>query len=390
LRGGANCKIDNYAADEDDSYSVPKSVEKQNIGKTSVPSHQRQGHNIILQNEMKDTTPKRIYNQYRAYSTISLGLPTSETKEDAKNESRISKVIIDTYKKNLLEVHEGNKDTVESDLLLDEIEIIQKKKKKKKKNPKKKKLVNAKFECFVMSNRFGTQPNVCQTYDPYPLHESTRIHTELISDLPKTNRMILIDNLPIDTTTEEISQLYSRCGPLESIDIFNLRPSLDPGESFSKQQKKITGAKAANDSETRRTPVYGILEFKDDDGYKTATTDMLRIFGMVIRRHAVRSIPACTMKTLHIENIQPEFEAVQLVHMISDLFHPDMYIVISLENPSPYIKPTSCEIRFPSFEVATYALRLLSKVSIGDKKCVLNWMETPKHANDYWTRKISY
>lgn len=34
-------------------------------------------------------------------------------------------------------------------------------------------------------------------------------------------RMVFVNNLPIDITVEEIDQIYSRCGALDSIQLFN-------------------------------------------------------------------------------------------------------------------------------------------------------------------------
>ena len=149
-------------------------------------------------------------------------------------------------------------------------------------------------------------------------------------------RMVFVNNLPIDTTVEEIDQIYSRCGALDSIQLFNLRPDLDPGpltkaQLAERKRNSRLKNKYSNDAtfqqQRPRTPVYGMLTFKDAEGYKTATCPELSIFGCVIRRHPVMSIKPEDVTTLYLENIPQNLYSMDVEYKLARCLHPhEVYV----------------------------------------------------------------
>lgn len=199
--------------------------------------------------------------------------------------------------------------------------------------------------------------------------------------------------MPIDVTHDELRYLYSRCGPIALIDIFNLRPDLDPGELSKGEKNKLmkrdrkSGLKNAGQYRIKRTPIYARIQFKDEDGYKIATIDMLRIFGMVVRRHAVKTIPARNIQCIYIEDIPPGYFAIDLEEKLSKILNPHMYISLKL-GQHVNSQPKSCQIMFPTYEVAHFAFEKLKGIHFGKEKCNIHFMKTPENANEYWTRDL--
>jgi hypothetical protein len=172
-----------------------------------------------------------------------------------------------------------------------------------------------------------------------------------------------------------------------------LRPDLDPGEltlkkiAERKKRRRMSGMKGATQKLKSRTPVYAVIKFEEEEGHKKATIDMLRIFGMVIRRHLVKSIPARNIHTLYIENISSGLHTSDVEQKINELLQPDMYICLTMGQRANS-EVNSVEISFPSFEVAYFAHQKLQSICIEDDKFLINWIRTPHDAMDYWARDI--
>ena len=145
-----------------------------------------------------------------------------------------------------------------------------------------------------------------------------------------------------------------------------------------------------------------MVTFKTIEGCRTASIDQLRIFGMVVRRHPVRTISAHDAITLYLENIPPDLYSIDLEQKLSRALHPDIYVGLDV-GQNDYGKPASCEIRFPSFEAAYHAFVELEKIdmgAIGEEAsreeieeavpCRLHWMKTPEDAVGFWTRQINF
>ena len=249
------------------------------------------------------------------------------------------------------------------------------------------------FDAMLLNDRFSTA--------------STSVTEDVNNDscAAQTDRTVLVDCLPIDVTEAEIRELYSRCGPIESVRLFNLRPDLDPGPpspaQLMKQRKKRrrAGAKQLKRrAERKRSPVYAMVTFESEEGCKMASIDQLRIFGMVIRRYPARSICAQEATTLHLENIPKGLYSLDLEQKLSRALHPDMYIGLDV-GQNDYAKPASCEIRFPNFEAAFRAYTVLegllsilqeNQVTEEGPRCALHWMKTPADSLGYWTRQLSF
>lgn len=245
-------------------------------------------------------------------------------------------------------------------------------------------------------------------FDAMLLNE--RFSTASDNATAETECTVLVDCLPIDVTDAEVKELYSRCGPIKAVRIFNNRPDLDPGPptpaQLIKQRKKRrrAGAKQLKqNAERKRSPVYAMVTFESEEGCKMASIDQLRIFGMVIRRHPARTIRAQDATTLHLENIPEGLYSLDLEQKLSRALHPDMYIGLDV-GQNDYGKPASCEIRFPNFEAAFHAFTILEQINMSAEmpveenegaedevpQCVLHWMKTPADAVGHWTRQLCF
>jgi len=260
------------------------------------------------------------------------------------------------------------------------------------------KAVHLRYECLMLNENFGPYSNAETAYlaDVDDCLDKGSISPDIRTALPDTNKTMFVDNLPIDVTREELEYLYSRCGEIESIEIFNLRPDLDPGELSNKQmmerkkKNRMSGMKGATKIRNHRSPVYATIKFVETKGYESATIDMLRIFGMVIRRHAVKSHPARNIHKIYIEGIPQGRFAMDFEEKLSTLLTPNMYISLML-GQHVNAQAKSCEIAFPTFEVANYAYQQLQNFNTSneDEKCTIHWMKTPDNAMAYWTRDLS-
>jgi hypothetical protein len=311
--------------------------------------------------------------------------------------------------------------------------------------------------------------------DAMYVHEHGNYNTlaASIADSPlllPSQSMVLIDNLPIDITREEVTRLYSRCGDLASVQLYNQRPDLDPGplnktqlELRRKSQSVLAGRRHRRQQMQRqnrhhfkswhrpKTPVYAMLTFEDSVGYNRASDDTLRIFGMMIQKHPARSIRPSELQSLFIEPFvvpyhdknndhgddsnensrltenadreQRKTMIADLVYEVGQLMGPDF--LVSLESGhhihhNSLVSMGSCEIKFPSFEVALDARETLirelgilkgntdntikasnpsptaASAAIGAKDShnvpmwTVNWLRTPRDALEWWTRKRGF
>ena len=227
--------------------------------------------------------------------------------------------------------------------------------------------------------------------------------------VPGSDRMVFVDNLPIDMTETELCALYTGCGPIESIQILNQRPDLDPGpltpaEIIEKKKKIRTNLHSFESKywERPRTPVYAIITFQSESGYKTSLDPNLCLFGMVIRRHAVRSYRASDMNKLFIDNIPLSWSSRDLEHEISQCLEPMVSVYLDLGAHATRFA-TSCEINFPDFEVTFESHRRLvaglnlsnhvAKESQGTEPASpisINFWKNPRHAIRYWNRDLGF
>ena len=204
--------------------------------------------------------------------------------------------------------------------------------------------------------------------------EDNSVDSSVSTESDLEQRLVFVNNLPIDTTEEEIDQIYSRCGALDSIKLFNLRPDLDPGPLTKSQlAERRRNSRMKNKfsnglmslQQRPRTPVYGMLTFKDAEGFKTATGPELSIFGCVIRRHPVMSIKPQDMSTLYLENIPQNLYSMDVEYKLARCLHRhQVYVMLDgmkgvgkdvENNNQDYSEPSSCEIKFEDFHTAMQA-----------------------------------
>lgn len=260
------------------------------------------------------------------------------------------------------------------------------------------------------------------------------LHTTATADEAELEeRIVFINNLPIDTTEEEIDQIYSRCGPLDSIQLFNLRPDLDPGPLTKNQlqerrrknklrNKNLFTPYSKNDNKRPRTPVYGMLRFQTAKGYGVATSPELCIFGCVIRRHPVMSIKHQDLTTMYLEQLPSNLNSMDVEYKLARLLRSHNVhvmldgmqgvgtngsgIIDSVINGDyqEYSKPSSCQVKFEDFHTASQAYQWIkegndvgenegagnSVAVMGSEECQLHWFRTPENSMGYWTRELNF
>jgi RNA recognition motif-containing protein len=211
------------------------------------------------------------------------------------------------------------------------------------------------------------------------------------------NKMVFIDNLPVDITEPELRALYLRLGTIKQVEIFNLRPDLNPGEltkaeEMKRWKRQIKSVRSSTERWQRpKTPVYALIEFADGEGQRKALDDSLRVFGMVIRRHPARSIRTSDMMSLFIEGIPYGHPCVDLEHQLSQTLSPDFFVSLHAGQKNTAIAG-SCEIKFPSFESAYQSYIKLKKLDIvsSERDCRINWVRTRSDAMDWFTKKLGF
>lgn len=218
-------------------------------------------------------------------------------------------------------------------------------------------------------------------FDASALHEGPREETVL------SDTIAFLDNLPIDIDKDLLTELYGRCGDIESIQIFNQRPDLDPGP-LSKAQSAARRKKQLRSASTRkwqrpRSPVYAMIEFTTPEACAMCVDDSLRIFGMLIQRHPVRSMRASDMHRLFIENLEEGTMCADLEFQLRRQLQPDLFVSLEAAQNNRAVVG-SCEIRFPSFESAWNSYPKLLPLGL------VNWMQTPKDAESWWKRKRGF
>jgi len=212
------------------------------------------------------------------------------------------------------------------------------------------------------------------------------------------DRVVFVDNLPIDITVEELDRLYRRFGALASVRIFNQRIDLDPGplnksDKAARLKKQIKATSLENTKWQRPcSPVYAQVTYTDEKGCQEALDDSLRIFGMIIQRHPARSIRSSDMTQLYIEDIPNGYTYVDIEYELSRLLDPDLYILLG-GGQNNRAEVGGCEIRFSSFQWASHAFQKLETLNVvqdEENDCRVNWLKTPDMASKWWTRKIGF
>jgi hypothetical protein len=297
--------------------------------------------------------------------------------------------------------------------------------------------------------------------------QSSRDFSTLMQELEQIKKTtVFVDNLPIDMTAEKLTSIYeSQCrrlldyrakssgaeiGTIDSIladcEVFNRRVDLDPGplslsQRKERKKKRMLGTVAGDDQSgpnqwsRPRTPVYGRIQFSQEShAQQVALDDSLRIFGMIVQRHPIRSHRPSTLCTLYVDErnseqqVEGNVEALNsepndascldralrertttLVsgwdmerHLSSTLNQfdstlLDFNVTLSFgQNPRTIVG--SYEIRFPSFEAAWIAYKILSsppQQQSGSASSIqaggrIQWFRTPRDANLWWSRQYSF
>eukprot|EP00546_Thalassionema_frauenfeldii_P008580 CAMPEP_0178925838 /NCGR_PEP_ID=MMETSP0786-20121207/18159_1 /TAXON_ID=186022 /ORGANISM="Thalassionema frauenfeldii, Strain CCMP 1798" /LENGTH=324 /DNA_ID=CAMNT_0020600813 /DNA_START=1031 /DNA_END=2005 /DNA_ORIENTATION=- len=231
--------------------------------------------------------------------------------------------------------------------------------------------------------------------------------TDTLPSVPHSDRMIFVDNLPIDISEMELFEVYTPCGPIQSISIFNQRQHLDPGKlsvaQLQERRKKMRRNRISQLTnrkrwQRRKTPLYACITFATVEGAQKALMPELQLFGMIFRKHDMRSLKVSALNKLYVENLPKGLHSSELEYQLAkSLKEHDMYLSLRLGQHKK-TEPTSCEILFPSFDVAflSYDMVNESMASLCEyyesENCdtVVNWIQTPIDAMKQWTREVGF
>lgn len=205
----------------------------------------------------------------------------------------------------------------------------------------------------------------------------------------------------------ELFEIYTPCGPIQSISIFNQRHDLDPGKLSAVQlqerrkkmrKNRISPVTNRKGWQRRKTPLYAYITFATVEGAQKALMPELQLLGMIFRKHDMRSLQVSALKKLYVENLPKGLHSSDLEYQLAtSLKEHDMYLSLRLGQHKK-TEPTSCEIFFPSFDVAFLSYDKVNE-SIASlcehyesENCdtVINWIPTPIDAMKHWTREIGF
>jgi hypothetical protein len=246
-----------------------------------------------------------------------------------------------------------------------------------------------------------------------PEQPPTRTDSQSIAIFPHgpTDTTVFLDNLPVDISAKEVTELYGRCGDVVGVKIFNQRPDLDPGplshaQLTARRRSRTLSLSRFKQWHRPRSPVYAAVTFQSKGGYDACVNDSLRIFGMLIEKHPVRSIRASDMTKLYLAGIRAGSQgseeseelcddvgipSLDLEYQLREHLGPDIFVCLGAKQNHRSMVG-SCEIRFPSYEAARDCYVKLHDLPLvrDDPGCTVQWMRTPKDAMEWWTRKRGF
>jgi len=136
------------------------------------------------------------------------------------------------------------------------------------------------------------------------------------------------------------------------------------------------------------------MDFETHEAYEKALDDHLTIFGMIIRKRAVRSLPPqLDILSLYINNIPPGYGTYTIEQRLSKILSPQVYVCVPKLGKNFEGDIASCEIRFESWDTVQWTYeKLKDDVSswAEDGSCFLHYMESPPDAMSYWLREVGY
>lgn len=279
-----------------------------------------------------------------------------------------------------------------------------------------------------ISAAVAADPQPPHLYQPNAFDHTDSTITTMDLPPPPTERLIFVDNLPIDMDEQILRASYERCGDIEDIQIFHRRLDLDPGRKSNDSKKKIRKPSNSNRQawERPRTPLYAQILYKETAGAQKASVDPLRIFGMVLDKHLMRSHPASEMTRLYIEDIAPHHDATSIEYELTQVLHTKLYVCLDIERGRRRKRkrdesPLNAILQFPDFESAYWANTRLSheldrlranngaasdiaassdhasneggkdgKSCDDDIATAIHWLPTPRDAMLYWTRRLNF
>eukprot|EP00930_Biecheleria_cincta_P054765 TRINITY_DN41178_c0_g1_i1.p1 TRINITY_DN41178_c0_g1~~TRINITY_DN41178_c0_g1_i1.p1 ORF type:complete len:624 (+),score=123.56 TRINITY_DN41178_c0_g1_i1:57-1928(+) len=200
-------------------------------------------------------------------------------------------------------------------------------------------------EPWVLDVDVGWMPKSCEKYSG-----------------PSIDRSILLSNLPIGTTEDDIRAALAPCGPIRSIEICQEWLDWQDRLNRSTDAEPETKTPEAKPAPPPYTLLYAIAEFESPEARQRATGEMPRIFGILFRevrltKQKTRTVPkvvgrACypqdvrVKRTLLLRNLSWTLEPWQVLEACCRLLaNAGMRCRLSLSNCGAFGKLGSGKLR---------------------------------------------
>lgn len=204
---------------------------------------------------------------------------------------------------------------------------------------------------------------------------------QLLPRLGQANRSLFVRNLPKDATREHVRKAFERCGDINAVQVFNAsaeEQDVEPaatGKKGRKKKKKKRKAHLTTASQIRPTDTYAWVQFKDDRGWKRASTSSMSIFGVLIDKRLCRTVPAEGVTVLHMHFSRGVHSTRDIQDWLNESLTPlelDVRLRSRASSLSREIMPTSVRIFFPTHELTVCAYTLLAAAA-RDQGQLYNW-----------------
>jgi hypothetical protein len=108
------------------------------------------------------------------------------------------------------------------------------------------------------------------------------------------------------------------------------------------------------------TDTYAYVQMADDEGFERLTSDLMRIFGMSIKKRPCKTLTAESLTHFFIELHYP-MRISNVVHTINLLLAKDHVISVGNREIDDHMKPMFLKLQFPTHEECWEAYQLLAR-----------------------------
>lgn len=177
-------------------------------------------------------------------------------------------------------------------------------------------------------------------------------------------RRVFIENLPGSIDEATLTEAFARAGTVVKVDVFcpGFREARTAFEDFRTTRAPV-----------QLSPTCALVEFKERKAAEAATTDSLRIFGLVLDRRPCRTRPARDLQCFYLHNIT--LAEAALSTELSKALGKSCATPPRIWRKDPYLPPETARLRFRSHSAAFFAWRRLERHPASGFE--LSWSEVP-------------